>query len=96
MSTLFLAHEIKLCNIRGYCRARKFGGKLNFAIWQLTAKLKSARISYSHICMARILPLVWQCRSKPPNLNSPIFVMVIILGQTAKFSCCQYFWLYGI
>ena len=46
----------------------KFGGELNLAVWRsarATAKLKSAKISYSNI-------YVWQSCTKPPNLNPPI------------------------
>ena len=52
-----------------YRIAGKFGGELNLAVWRsiiTTAKLKSAKISYSHI-------YVWRSRTEPPNLNPPIF-----------------------
>ena len=48
--------------------ARKFGRELNLAVWQsarATTKLKSAKISYSHI-------YIWRSRTEPPNLNPPI------------------------
>ena len=45
----------------------KFGGELNLAVYTTTAKLKSAKISYSHI-------YVWRSRTEPPNLNPPIFL----------------------
>ena len=60
---------IHMSSIYIYRIAGKFGGKLNLAVWQsiiTTAKLKSAKISYSHI-------YVWRSRTEPPNLNPPIF-----------------------
>ena len=51
-----------------YCIAGKFGGELNLAVWRsawATAKLNSAKISYSHVYL-------WRSRTEPPNLNSPI------------------------
>ena len=45
-------------------RGIKFGG---LAVYITTAKLKSAKISYSHI-------YVWRSRTEPPNLNPPIFL----------------------
>ena len=51
-----------------YRIARKFGRELNLAVWwstRATAKLKSAKISYSHI-------YIWRSCTKPPNLNLPI------------------------
>ena len=47
-----------------YRIAGKFGG---LAVYITTAKLKSAKISYSHI-------YVWRSRTEPPNLNLPIFL----------------------
>ena len=47
-----------------YRIAGKFGC---FAVYIITAKLKSAKISYSHI-------YVWRSRTEPPNLNPPIFL----------------------
>ena len=44
-------------------RGIKFGG---LAVYITTAKLKPAKISYSHI-------YVWQSRTEPPNLNQPIY-----------------------
>ena len=44
--------------------AGKFGG---LAVYITTAKLKSAKISYSHV-------YIWQSRTEPPNLNPPIFL----------------------
>ena len=41
----------------------KFGG---LAVYITTAKLKSAKISYSHI-------YVWRSRNEPPNLNPATF-----------------------
>ena len=41
----------------------KFGG---LAVYIITAKLKSAKISNSHI-------YIWRSRTEPPNLNPPIF-----------------------
>ena len=67
-------------------RGIKFGG---LAVYITTAKLKSAKISYLHI-------YVWRSRTKPPNLNQLVNIIAIaILGSTAKFNSCQYFWLYG-
>ena len=51
-----------------YRIAGKFGRELNLVVWQsaqATAKLKSAKISYSHI-------YVWRSRTELPNLNPPI------------------------
>ena len=45
-------------------RGIRFGG---LAVYIATAKLKSAKISYSHI-------YVWRSRTEPPNLNPPIFL----------------------
>ena len=45
-------------------RGIKFGGLL---VYITTAKLKSAKISYSHI-------YVWQSCTEPPNLNQLIFL----------------------
>ena len=45
-------------------RGIKFGG---LAVYITTAKLKSAKISYSHI-------YVWRSHTEPPNLNPPIFL----------------------
>ena len=48
-SKLFILHRI----------ARKFGGELNLAIWHAvyitTTKLKSAKISYSHIYIPMVI-----------------------------------------
>ena len=46
--------------------AGKFSGKLNLAVWWYitTAKLESAKISYSHV----IYMYVWQSHTEPPNL----------------------------
>ena len=63
-------------------RRIKFG---SLAVYITTAKLKSAKISYSHI-------YVWRSRTEPPNLNPPIFS---ISCSTAKFNARQYFRLYG-
>ena len=48
-------------------RGIKFGG---LAVYNIitTAKLKSAKISYSYILY------VWRSRTEPPNLNPPIFL----------------------
>ena len=45
-------------------RGIKFGG---LAVFTTTAKLKSAKISYSHI-------YIWRSRTEPPNLNPQIFL----------------------
>ena len=50
-----------------YCIARKFGEELNLAVWQSTAKLNSANISYSHI-------YVCCYRTELPNVNPPTFL----------------------
>ena len=74
-----------------YHIAGKFGGELNLAVWwsaRATAKLKSAKISYSHICMA--IPY-WTAKFKSTNM----FAMAI-WEPTAKFNSRQYFRLYGI
>ena len=55
-----------------YRIAGKFGGKFKFgglAVYVTTAKLKSTKISYSHI-----YTYVWRSRTEPPNLNPPIFL----------------------
>ena len=44
--------------------ARKFGG---LAVYIITAKLKSAKVSYSHI-------YVWRSRTEPPNLYPLVFL----------------------
>ena len=70
-----------------YRIAGKLGRELNLAVWRFaptTVKLKSANISYTHIC-------IWRSRTKPPNLNPPIFSLELILGDPpnlipAKFS----------
>ena len=59
----------------------KFG---SLAVYSTTAKLKSAKISYSHI-------YVWRSRTEPLNLNPPNILAIAILGSTAKFNSCQYF-----
>ena len=71
-----------------YRIAGKFGGELNLAVWRsawATVKLKSAKISYSHI-------YIWWSRTEPPNLNPPM----AIWDPTTKFNSHQYFRLYGI
>ena len=56
------------CNFRIIYRiAGKFGGELNLAVYITTAKLKCAKISYSHI-------YVWQSCTELANLNSLIFL----------------------
>ena len=52
-------------------RGIKFGG---LAVYITTAKLKSAKISYSHI-------YVWRSHTKPPNLNPPIFLQLRFWAQ---------------
>ena len=47
-------------------RGIKFGG---LAVYITTAKLKFAKLSYSHIHV-----YVWRSRTEPPNLNPPIFL----------------------
>ena len=61
-----------IAELRGddYRIARNLGGGLNLVVWRsifVTAKLKSANISYLHIYIHRSL-------TKPPNLNLPIFL----------------------
>ena len=60
-------------------RSPKFG---SLAVYITTAKLKSAKISYSHM-------ILWWSRTEHPNLCP-------ILGSTAKFNYRQYFQLYGM
>ena len=48
---------------------RELNMELNMAVWRSVitiAKLKSAKMSYSHI-------YVWRSRTELPNLNPPIF-----------------------
>ena len=80
---------IKINNINNYGIwlyriAGKFGG---LAVYVTTAKLKSTKISYSHI-------YVWQTCTEPPNLN--LQSCNSDLGSTAKFNSRQYFQLYGM
>ena len=61
-----------------YCIVRKFGRELNLVVWWsawATAKLKSAKISYSHIY------IIWQSCTKPPNLNPPIHLQCQLVTQ---------------
>ena len=51
-----------------YRMAGKFGG---LAIYVTTAKLKSAKISYSHTCTYMY---VWRSCTEPPNLHPLIFL----------------------
>ena len=67
-------------------RGIKFGG---LAVYITTAKLKSAKISYSHI-------YVWRSRTEPPKFKSANILLIAIWGSTAKFNVRQYFRLYGI
>ena len=65
--------------------SRKFGG---LAVYSTTTKLKSAKISYSHIGMA----ISYQtAKFKSDN----ILKIIVILGPIAKFNSRQYFRLYG-
>ena len=66
-----------------YRIAGKFGG---LAVYVTTAKLKSAKISYSHnyICMAI-----------PYRTTKFKFANILILGSTAEFNSRQYFRLYS-
>ena len=61
LSEILKYHQIKLMYYRV---AEKFGG---LAVYVTTAKLKSAKISYSHI-------YVWQSCTQLPNLNPLIFL----------------------
>ena len=61
----------------------KFG---SLAVYITTAKLKPAKISYSHI-------YVW--RSCTAKFKSANILAIAILGSTAKFNYYQYFRLYG-
>ena len=65
----------------------KFGG---LAVYITIAKLKSAKISYSHIIL-----YVWRSRTEPQNLNPSNILAIAILDLTAKFNSRQYFQLYG-
>ena len=67
-------------------RGIKFGG---LAVRLATAKLKSAKMSYSHI-------YVWRPRSELPNLNSANIFKCPVWSQTAKFNDRQDFRLYGM
>ena len=66
-----------------YRIAGKFGG---WVVYITTAKLKSAKISYSHV-----YTLYRTAKFKSANI-----LVIAILGSTAKFNSCQYFRLYGI
>ena len=69
-----------------YCIAGKFGG---LAVYITTAKLKSAKISYSHIYI-RMAILYRTAKFKSANI-----LVTAIWGSTAKFNSRQYFQLYG-
>ena len=73
-NTVLLDRAICIYRIAG-----KFGG---LAVYITTAKLKSAKIFYSHILY------VWQSHTEPPNLNLPIFLAIryrsIILCKFSK------------
>ena len=68
-----------------YHIAGKFGG---LAIYIITPKLKSAKISYSHIY------ILWQ--SDISKFKSTNILAIAIWGSTAKFNSRQFFQLYGI
>ena len=61
----------------------------SLAVYITTAKLKSAKISYSHDII-----YIWQSRTELPNLNRYILA-ITIWGSTTKFNSHQYFQLYG-
>ena len=80
-----------------YCIAGKFGGELNLAVWRstsTTAKLKSAKISYSYIYVRRShtepphqnppILLQWPFGTQPPNL-----IPTNISGYTVFESSCK-------
>ena len=79
-------YECVLPYSRKIWRGIKFGG---LAVDVTTAKLKSAKISYSHII--RMAILYRTAKSKSANI-----LAIVILGSTAKFNSHQYFRLYGI
>ena len=62
---MYIATVILIQYSRKIWRRIKFGC---LVVYITTAKLKSAKISYSHVYM-----YVWQSRTEPPNLNPPIF-----------------------
>ena len=64
-------------------RGNIFGG---LAVYITIAKLKFAKISYSHI-------YVWQ--SRIAKFKSANILAIVIFGSTAKFNSRQYFRLYG-
>ena len=55
-------------------REIKFG---SLAVYVTTAKLKSAKLSYSHI---------WRTCTELPNSNNNIILEIAILGSNAKFN----------
>ena len=59
-----LSIKIEYYAANAYRISGKFGG---LAVYVTTAKLKSAKISYSHI-------YIWQSHTEPPNLNPLIFL----------------------
>ena len=81
-----ITHTINVPYSRKIWRGIKFGG---LAVYTTTAKLKSAKISYSHI-------YIWRSRTEPPNLKSANILHIAISGSNAKFNGRQHFRLYGI
>ena len=73
-----------------YRIAGKFGRELNLAVYITTVKLKSTKISYSHIIIRMAIPY------QTTKFKSAIILAIVILGLTAKFNSCQYFQVYGI
>ena len=69
-------------------RRIKFGG---LAVYITTAKLKSAKISYSHTYIIMAIPYRTM-KFKSAN----ILAIIAILSSTAKFNSRQYFRLYGM
>ena len=63
----------------------KFGGLVGYVT---TTKLKSAKISYSHIIRMVIL-------YRTGKFKSANILAIALLGSTAKFNFHQYFQLYG-
>ena len=59
------------------------------AVYITAAKLKSAKISYSHIIHMAI-------PYRTAKFKSASIVQIEILGSTIKFNSCQYFRLYSI
>ena len=76
-------------SLQKYCKARKFGRELNWAIWWsafATAKLKFLTRTYIHIRM--VIPY------QTPKLKSANIFAMDIWDPTAKFNSHQYFRVY--